>query len=165
MGKDKYDDVHCGHVYRLRSGDLVTLKSIDHDVHSIIPFAPYPPPPDRNTPFPTRRFDNEKWDRYGNALNNPMNDIIEEFFPKVDLSKCVGGEELIDQHGYHLIYVGIKEDADFPHLVLYPDGSEGSRCNNGKVYKNRSLPTDHDIVEVLGVLPHKVLAPPEPNII
>lgn len=161
-----YDEVRCNHIYRLQSGDLVTLKMVDHDPHACYPYAPYPAPEhNKLNPFPARRFDNEKWNCYGEALHNPMNDILEEFFPNVDLTKCVGGEELIDRHGYHLVYVGRNEDTHFPHVVLYPDGSLGTRCDNGSVYAKRPLWTDHDIVEVLGVLPHKVMLPPEPNII
>jgi hypothetical protein len=48
-----------------------------------------------------------------------------------------------------LTYVSYHPTLDFPHIIQYPDGSYGSRLDNGNVFKNHRLPEDHDIVEIL----------------
>jgi hypothetical protein len=71
----------------------------------------------------------------------------------VDLRKCVTGQKLLSKHGWILTYVkplDPKKDY-YDHEVRYPDGSPGTRTNDGFVFKNKKsrLPEDHDIVEIL----------------
>jgi len=72
--------------------------------------------------------------------------------PKVDLNKCKRGDKLRSKHGMILTYLermGEDRSSQFPHLVEYPDGSHGTRTDEGWTYRHRPLPTDHDIVEIL----------------
>jgi hypothetical protein len=71
----------------------------------------------------------------------------------VDLNKCKSGQRLKSRHGVILTYVERIKGGYYQHLVRYPNGSFGSRTDDGFVYKNPSsrLPDDHDIVEVLPV--------------
>jgi hypothetical protein len=155
-----------GLTYRCANGEIVTVEKFETD--SSFCFRPMTLPAYPH-PFPRRSYEGETWDQYGNSKSfavlqhyiNPKDEVI----PKVDLRDCKGGEELISKHGYHCIYVGINESEAFPHLILYPDGSNGTRNDAGKVFNKKSLPEDHDIVEVRGILPHKILNPPEPKIV
>jgi len=68
----------------------------------------------------------------------------------VNLNECKKGDRLLSKHGWILTYVKkLPEENYFDHLVRYPDGSGGTRTNEGMVARNRPLPTDHDIVYVL----------------
>ena len=68
----------------------------------------------------------------------------------IDLNTCKEGDLLISHYGLVLTYVRKRnDDKPYPHLVRYPDGSHGTRCDNGKTYINRSLPEDHDIVSIV----------------
>lgn len=68
----------------------------------------------------------------------------------VDLSTCKPGDKLLSKHGIILTYVGpTPEGHYYDHEVTYPCGSRGTRMNDGRVFKNRSLPEDHDIVKIL----------------
>jgi hypothetical protein len=71
----------------------------------------------------------------------------------VDLSTCVKGQKLLSSHGEILVYVKSLPAEDFyDHLVEYRCGSQGTRTNDGYVYRNIRKPKyDHDIVEILGV--------------
>lgn len=72
----------------------------------------------------------------------------------IDLSKCKSGDKLISKHGLVLTYIEKLPDADYyDHLVMYPNGSYGSRTNDGYVFKNeeRRLQEDNDIVEIIHV--------------
>jgi hypothetical protein len=71
----------------------------------------------------------------------------------VDLSICKPGDILISKHGLKLTYVK-KLDPTweyYDHLVQYPNGSYGSRTNEGFVFRNKRLPEDHDIVEIVQI--------------
>jgi hypothetical protein len=70
----------------------------------------------------------------------------------VDLNNCVCGDILISSHGMKLMYIKkFNEDDYYEHLVMYPDGTFGTRCNDGFAYRNpsRRLETDHDIVKII----------------
>lgn len=70
----------------------------------------------------------------------------------VDLNKCKKGDKLVSKHGDILEYVQrLPEEHYYDHEVKYPDGSGGTRMNDGFVYKNpdKRLECDHDIVEVI----------------
>lgn len=67
----------------------------------------------------------------------------------VDLSKCSEGDILISKHGLELTYLRPEQKGSYyDHRVRYEDGSEGTRTNDGYVFKRNRLPGDHDIVEV-----------------
>lgn len=63
-----------------------------------------------------------------------------------DMNKCRIGDLLVSQHGMIFIYEGDSGIPDYPHRVSYPDGSRGTRCDDGSVYRKNKLPTDHDII-------------------
>ena len=69
----------------------------------------------------------------------------------VDLSKCKEGQKLLSSHGLILEYVGVlPEDDYYDHQIKYPDGSLGTRANDGHVFRKRRMPeTDHDIIKIL----------------
>ena len=70
----------------------------------------------------------------------------------VDLRECRPGQKLLTKHGTILTYVGIRfPDSPFPHEILYPEGSNGSRTHDGYVFRNpaKRLYEDEDIVEIL----------------
>jgi hypothetical protein len=71
---------------------------------------------------------------------------------KIDLSKCVKGQKLRSKLGMILVYIRpLPAESYYDHEVMYPNGSLGTRMNDGFVYKNpdQRLPSDHDIVEIL----------------
>jgi hypothetical protein len=73
--------------------------------------------------------------------------------PKLlDLSACKPGQRLLSKRGVILTYVGPNpvRMTKFHHLVRYPNGSQGTRTNDGFTYSNTSarLPDDHDIVAI-----------------
>lgn len=70
----------------------------------------------------------------------------------VDLRQCKPGDRLLTKHGTILEYVGPNDTqypTDYPHLIKYPNGSFGSRTDNGQVFVILRLPEDEDIVEIL----------------
>lgn len=70
----------------------------------------------------------------------------------VDLNKCKPGDKLLSKHGIILTYVEkLPSRSYYDHSVKYPDGSLGTRTNNGYVYKipSKRLDSDHDIIEIL----------------
>jgi hypothetical protein len=72
----------------------------------------------------------------------------------VDLRTCKPGDKLRSKHGMVLEYIGRTKYNDsyssaYPHDVRYPDGSRGTRTNNGQVFCVNRLPEDHDIVEII----------------
>lgn len=70
----------------------------------------------------------------------------------IDLRSCKPGDKLKSKHGMILTYIAaLPEDDYYDHLVEYPNGSKGTRINDGHVFKNEGsrLPEDHDIVEIL----------------
>lgn len=62
-----------------------------------------------------------------------------------DMNQCVVGSKLVSVHGTILTYLGKNGPLAYPHRVRYPDGSEGTRTDDGYVFKTRRLPTDEDI--------------------
>lgn len=66
----------------------------------------------------------------------------------VDLTKCKPGDKLRSKHGLVLTYVG-RNTGDYPHTVQYPDGSGGTRTDDGFTYRTKRMETDHDIIEVI----------------
>lgn len=72
----------------------------------------------------------------------------------IDLSKCVPGQKLRSKHGWILTYVKPLEAGNYyDHEIRYPDGSGGTRINDGHVYRKpeKRLEADHDIVEILPI--------------
>lgn len=67
----------------------------------------------------------------------------------IDLRTCKPGDKLLSKHGMVLEYVEHLPDAYFPHIVKYPDGAFGSRCDDGHVFAKKRLEEDHDIIEIL----------------
>lgn len=67
----------------------------------------------------------------------------------IDLRTCVKGQKLRTCHGTILTYVGPSESKDYPHLITYPDGAEGTRCDDGCVFHKNHMDTDEDVVEIL----------------
>ena len=63
-----------------------------------------------------------------------------------NMNSCKPGDKLISRHGMIFEYVSRSNKDPYPHVVRYPDGSMGTRCDDGKVAEWRPLPTDHDIV-------------------
>lgn len=68
----------------------------------------------------------------------------------VDLTVCVPGDLLLSRSGKILTYVRYVPAANYPHVVQYPSGASGSRCTDGYVCAHSRLPTDEDIVLILG---------------
>lgn len=66
-----------------------------------------------------------------------------------DMRQCRPGDRLLTAHGEIVTYTGpsgrILRD-EYPHLIRYPDGSEGSRTDDGHVYANKRESEDEDIV-------------------
>jgi hypothetical protein len=85
-------------------------------------------------------------------MKEPEVEIVEIRSRMVDLRKCKPGDKLKSSHGLILTYVGpLPAGSYYDHDVRYPDGSAGTRMNDGFVFRNESkrLPADHDIVEIL----------------
>lgn len=70
----------------------------------------------------------------------------------IDLRTCKPGDKLLSCHGMILTYKGPSGNKKWPHLVEYPDGSDGTRTDDGFVISNpkMQLPRDHNIVKILG---------------
>ena len=70
----------------------------------------------------------------------------------VDLNTCKAGDKLISSHGMELTYVKRLENSFYDHAVSYPDGSGGTRTNDGYVFRLKRMPeSDHDIVEIIHI--------------
>lgn len=68
----------------------------------------------------------------------------------IDLNTCVAGQKLKSKHGLILTYVGkLPAGNYFDHEVKYPDDSQGTRTNDGFVFRKNRMDADHDIVEIL----------------
>jgi hypothetical protein len=83
---------------------------------------------------------------------------------KLDLSTCVVGQKLKTKHGTILTYIGpINKDSflakNYDHFIEYPNGSTGTRTNDGFTYRNPAsrLEADEDIVEIIPLKPKKRL--------
>ena len=63
-----------------------------------------------------------------------------------DMNRCKPGDKLISEHGTIVTYVEKISEHTYPHKVKYPDGSEGSRCDDGFVFKNFRMECDENIV-------------------
>ena len=68
---------------------------------------------------------------------------------RVDLRTCKPGDKLISIHGLVLTYVKPTPDGYYDHEVKYPDGGVGTRTHDGKTYRHRHLPEDHDIADII----------------
>lgn len=78
---------------------------------------------------------------------------------KVDLRNCKKGDILISKHGAILEYLApLPEEHYYDHSVkyLWLDGvlnegqlGNGTRNDDGSVFKSKRLDTDHDIVAVI----------------
>ena len=68
----------------------------------------------------------------------------------IDLRKCKKGDKLLSCHGAILTYEKNGGFETFPHIVTYPDGSAGSRTNDGFVYATaeKRLPEDENIIYI-----------------
>jgi hypothetical protein len=69
----------------------------------------------------------------------------------IDLRKCVPGQKLRTKHGTILEYLGPSDSLSYPHLIRYPNGSEGTRCDDGFTYKFKRMDEDEDVVEILPI--------------
>ena len=73
--------------------------------------------------------------------------------PTIDLSKCVLGQKLRSTQGEILTYVRALNPAKdyYDHEVKYPDGTLGTRINDGHEYRkfDKRRPDDHNIIEIL----------------
>lgn len=70
----------------------------------------------------------------------------------VDLRNCKRGDKLISNHGEVLTYIGkAPEGSYYDHEVAYdkPGLGNGTRTNEGYVFKHNRLPQDHDIEKVI----------------
>lgn len=63
-----------------------------------------------------------------------------------NMNDCKVGDKLVSCHGMILTYVGLTSCDKFRHRVQYPNGSFGSRTDDGQVFTHSKLPEDHDIV-------------------
>lgn len=64
----------------------------------------------------------------------------------IDLRKAQKGDKLISVHGGIFTYGKCVPELPYPHLVIYPSGSHGTRLDDGRTFLNRPMPGDHDIV-------------------
>ena len=69
----------------------------------------------------------------------------------VDLKKCKKGDKLLTKQGDILTYDNYVENDFYPHKIIYPNGSYGSRIDSGHVMKNseKRLDTDRDVIGIL----------------
>jgi len=70
----------------------------------------------------------------------------------VNLNTCKPGQRLVGKHGVILTYVRkLISGNTYPHEVKYPNGSYGTRTDDGFVFRNPSkrMEVDEDIVEIL----------------
>jgi len=69
----------------------------------------------------------------------------------IDLRTCNPGDVLLTKHGTRLTYIGpLSTQCFYEHEVRFPNGSIGTRIHDGHVFRNKQLPGDEDIVEILG---------------
>jgi hypothetical protein len=73
----------------------------------------------------------------------------------IDLRKCEVGDILIGRSGAKLKYLGYTEGNPYPHNVKYltPGLGNGSRTDEGFVFRFKRKDTDEDIV---GIEPKKL---------
>jgi hypothetical protein len=173
MGKDDNSagftviPLQQGKTYRCYNGQIITVESFTTPT-GLTMFRPWDMRVHLNDyyPLPARPYEGYTFSRCGICNEDADFDILEEVVATVDLNKCKGGERLVSRHGWVLTYIGKRPNsicADvYPHTVLYPNGQEGSRCDDGYVFKSKRLIDDIDIVEVLEGIPRYIK---EPNII
>ena len=73
---------------------------------------------------------------------------------EIDLRNCKEGDILISKHGTKLKYVKpLPEEDYFDHEVSYEEKGRGNgtRTNEGWVFRKKRLPEDEDIVEIIHV--------------
>lgn len=79
---------------------------------------------------------------------------------KIDLNKCNKGDILLCRTGAILEYISpTKEENYYDHKIKYlfipnyeydaKNLGEGTRTNDGYVFRNKRLDTDHDIVAII----------------
>jgi hypothetical protein len=73
----------------------------------------------------------------------------------IDLRKCEIGQKLLLRNYEIATYLGTSEFSDYPHRIRYPNGGEGTRCDDGSTYRFRKLPDDPDVVEIYPMLTPK----------
>lgn len=67
----------------------------------------------------------------------------------INLNTCKTGDKLLTRNGTIVTYCYRCYDKIFPHVIKYPTGSPGTRTTDGRIYVNRNLASDWDIVEIL----------------
>lgn len=70
----------------------------------------------------------------------------------LSLSVCKKGDLLLSKSGLVLKYVKkLGLHAYYDHEITYPDGSRGTRTDDGHVYRSedKRLPDDHDVIKIL----------------
>jgi len=173
MGEDKnkvgFTIIHLQHgkTYRCYNGQIITVEAFTTPT-GLTMFRPWDMRVHLNgcCPLPKRPYEGYAFARYGICNEDADFDIQEEVVATVDLNKCKGGERLVSRHGWICTYIGKRTNsicADaYPHAVLYPNGQEGTRCDDGFVFKSKRMIDDIDIVEVLEGIPRYIK---DPNII
>lgn len=68
---------------------------------------------------------------------------------KVDLRNCVPGQKLVLKHGELATYMGKSNSVEYPHLIKYPPNNEGTRIDDGHVFRISQKPDDNDVVAVI----------------
>lgn len=71
----------------------------------------------------------------------------------IDLRECKKGDILLTRQGDILIYDEYVENDFYPHKIIYPSGSSGSRIDSGHVMKNpeKRLDSDRDVIEIIKI--------------
>jgi len=67
----------------------------------------------------------------------------------IDLRNAKPGDKLITKHNDTMVYLGYCPGSRYPHAVLYSNGSEGNRLDNGHVFETNRQWSDQDIVEIV----------------
>lgn len=70
--------------------------------------------------------------------------------PSVNLNECKFGDLLLTCHGTILKYVEKTQGKQYPHLIQYPEGSQGTRTDDGFAFQNKRLPADENVIAILG---------------
>jgi len=68
----------------------------------------------------------------------------------VNLNNCKPGDILLSKHGKILVYAGPSGLEGYPHEITYPDGSRGTRTDDGHVFRKKRLEEDEDVISILG---------------
>ena len=69
----------------------------------------------------------------------------------IDLNLCKEGDKLKTIHGTILTYIcKLPPGSYYEHKIQYPDGSFGTRTDEGFTYKKNRLLEDEDVCEIIG---------------